>query len=69
MLYFIFYTNDQYLISCYVYDNGTFKTNVTMPKGFKLSAGIVLNDDNLWITGGEGQPYSSVEVIICPLFT
>ena len=39
---------------------GSFKTNVTMPKGFQLSAGIVLNDDTLWITGGEGQPYSSV---------
>ena len=52
--------NGQNLISCYVYDNGNFKTNVTMPKGFQLSAGIVLNDDTLWITGGEGQPYSSV---------
>ena len=31
-----------------------------MLKGFQESAGIVLNDNTLWITGGEGQLYSSV---------
>ena len=43
---------NDYLLSCYVYDNGVFNENVTMPKGIEVSAGIVVNEDTLWIIGG-----------------
>ena len=48
------------LLSCYVYNNGVFNENVTLPEGFYVSEGIVVNPDTFWITGGEFMSYSSV---------